>query len=1689
MMAANYPYPLIVEGRWNEDIAKTIKTKLHLHFQSQKKSNGGECIVEYDGSPRNQAIVWYSSEEIRNRVLEKEKHVLDLREKGNVILHVRLKEDLHNRSESLQPTESEQVSESKSLEKGSLHIGERLGSNKRVAAADHQGPARKHRLYSIAAHAMNRKEYCSNEDAKEVLQEKTHCISDVEQLVTASEKGNGNKIIEEQPQTRSVILKNLKDSMTKEMLSMLVENISELTEDIDFCMEMLPELNAAVITFNNSGDASEFAFRCPRNVRICQQKVETALLEPTKSIIVEDVNPLNGDQYLALYFENPKNGGAVVTDVRSAPEMNGFIVTFAEYRDVTKAMSKRHVIGGKNLTAYPYYASLGTALYGKERPALKMPDPFTLSLDSYLLQYLHSEKKHITLINSSLSKVFCELEWPNLYSENPMVKMLPSGLLLKQRSAKLIETWKQDVSAAFSSAISGYTVAEYTVTSQVWDIAKHKVDSFTRDGIYIIPNVTKGKVVLVGRQNEMKLMQENFKEVIDAATKQVERQTKSIREAVELPPAMYSILLNEGLQNDVAEQFPLLKYEYDASTKSVTLFGLQVEVYSVKSDILTKIMHMKQKRININKNIFNFLEQVDSKDFACHLFIQHHINAVYEISDMSLLLIGSSEKSLSEAEKHLKKMLIFKCIDLEDEKVVRKREWREIISNLDKSYNSSVKTFTVDVTYEETNGQVVIAGISDTVIEIHETLFDFVDKNTHVQKTIPVKYKAVAQFVNQKKKDILLKIMNKGVDVQLNIQTLNVSVLLSGSRAEMSYAVPVVEKLLSSLHCEVLTINKPGAVKFFKDKEAMLVAEADRVHGCLLRLQEDGEVTDVDSNAEVGGRSTCEVRLPGGILIAVYKDNLCHHKVDVVVNASNEDLKHIGGLAGALLDAAGPSLQTECNKLVKEKGSLKPGDVVITESGRLPCKHVIHAVGPRWNSSDPEKCKYLLKKVIKNTLNLATEYFHKSIAIPAISSGIFSFPLELCAKLIVSSIRDYCEDNYSKTTLRHIHLVNIDDKTVAAINDAVKNAFLGQVVQLSPIQPRSDLSSQERRAVHSAAEIQKLQTKENLRISLKKGNIQDATTDVVVNTVSKNLDLASGAVSNALLQKAGPRLQSFIREEAKSKVVEEGSVLVTDGANLDCSKVFHVIAPYWDHGSGRADKILNGIVEKCLIHAETNGMHSITFPAFGAGNLGFPKPLVASLMLQRVMEFSNKMEPKHLKQIDFCLHPSDNECLQAFSTEFGKHSKGKVLKEKQHAQASSGAQSGQAFFGKISSPTLGVNEMQVGSLKLEVLTGDITKEKTDAIVNSSNDRFTLKQGVSKAVLDAAGQAVEVECAQKGAQPHQGLIITQPGNLACQHIIHVVGRTDPNDIKTVITQALQECEKMQLSSVAFPAIGTGQGHVNPAMAADAMIDAISDFSSQRSPQCLKIVRIVIFQAHMSAEFYKSMQKREKTSLPEPESWWGKFTSLFTKPNRDNEGSTTEKDIIMESAVPPAIFQICGECRNNVDDTVSWLSTMIVKEHTEQSINDDSISCFGEREYQQLKELQKQMQIIITFQNKENYSAIQVCGLTRDVLTACTSIQKMIKEVRDEQTKKRDAELLSSIVEWQYKEKDTFVSFDNLANFALEQGYNEKKKNIVVKIRKTPFTVDIQNMKAISFRGTEVIIKRVDKRGGKLTALWG
>jgi O-acetyl-ADP-ribose deacetylase (regulator of RNase III) len=160
----------------------------------------------------------------------------------------------------------------------------------------------------------------------------------------------------------------------------------------------------------------------------------------------------------------------------------------------------------------------------------------------------------------------------------------------------------------------------------------------------------------------------------------------------------------------------------------------------------------------------------------------------------------------------------------------------------------------------------------------------------------------------------------------------------------------------------------------------------------------------------------------------VIRGDLLQEPVDAIVNAANGHLAHGGGVAGIISRAAGPALQEESDRIVSQRGPLRTGEAVATTAGKLPFKGVIHAVGPRYGEGDEEN---KLFNALTAAFALAAEKGWTSVSFPAVSSGIFAVPLEICARAYLAAAR--------ASPLSKLRLCLRDQPVIDAVLKAMKS--------------------------------------------------------------------------------------------------------------------------------------------------------------------------------------------------------------------------------------------------------------------------------------------------------------------------------------------------------------------------------------------------------------------------------------------------------------------------------------------------------------------------------------------------------------------------------------------------------------------------------------------------------------------------
>ncbi|XP_075821158.1 protein mono-ADP-ribosyltransferase PARP14 isoform X2 [Microtus pennsylvanicus] len=1444
-MAASGPFPLLVEGSWGPDPPKTLINKLQTYFQSRKKSGGGECeVVLQPGSPAS-FLVLFSPEDVRQNVLKKENHELVWPGKGTFKLTVRL------------PKDPDEASVSKEA------VPDKESKTKKGAAGKDD--------LDTAHSPSNRSE------TKEDVSKECETVPSM------------------------VAFENLPEKVTDIVLTFLVENISGLPSD-NFKVEVIRDFGVAVVTFQKPIDTKKFITDCISHHSNRQLQLAPRLLETTNVVRVENLPPGVDEYQLQLYFENPFNGGGRVTQVECFPEESSALVEFSDCKVLDTILAKKHSFNRMPLSVFPYYPSLGTALYGEEKPLVKLPASFQESLGLPLWKFFQKHNHLIEEINDKMRRCHCELTWSDI---NGTVTVRPAASLVSHRPS--IKTWQRDASEVLSGIKAKYEVKVFEVYPPVWDIIQHEVGD---DRVLI--EFDKESLTLSGKSEDVQDIGQKIKELIDSTTEKVRKEEQSLKENVAISPGKHFLLQHSGFLEDLRKENPEVEIHYDAATQHLCFKGSRADVYKVKCDIQEKVYSMAQKDVPIPSEVFRFLQQVDSQEFSKTLFEAQKILAKYELNGTGLLLMACSFRALAEAEKKMLDALSYKIIDVEDKEVFRGNAWKKKIHSLQKRHSSRASITIKDELTSGTPAEVIIAGCVKEVNEIYGQLFEFLENIMKIERLVEIESLLIFEYLRSDRKLFWPKIKKANVQARFKLENEPKGILLTGSKSKVLECMNMVRQIRDSVCIKKFQIDKPGARQFFRDKASYYKSEIKRLYGCIIELQEGAEK---DKGSLKEQKCLLQKDIAPGVTLIVQQGDLAQFPADVVVNAANEHLKHIDGLALALSNAAGPELQAECDKIVRKGGLVLTGNAVISKPGKLPCHHVIHAVGPRWDGNKAQECVSLLKRAVERSLTLAEEVKCQSLAMPAISSGIFGFPLDLCVATIVSAIKDNFQRKPDRRTLKKIYLVDISAKVAGAFAEAIETTYKAS---LSATASQPSLSALE--LVPPGETPQKPQTQDYVLVS---------------------------------------------PEGLKIRLVEEGV-----------------------------------------------------------------------------------------------------QNARAFSDEFDKRSHGNPSDT-------------QGFYGSLSSPTLGVHEMNIGSILFQVATGDITKEAADVIVNSTSKTFNLKSGVSKAILEGAGPSVENECSVL-AQQNSEYIVTEGGSLRCKSIIHVVGG---NDVKRSVSCVLEECEQRNYSSICLPAIGTGSAQQDPDAVAKAIMDAIEEFIQKPSVQAVKKVKVVIFQPHILDVFYDNMKDREGSPAPPQPSLLSKITSFFGFSKHTPRKQNT---LFLEKKLEQTVFHVCGKDEDSVERTIFWIQNLITQEQNFFCIENECFRDFGEKEYKKLNELQERLNIVIELDQKT--ALIKVTGISRDVIVARDEIENLIKSIRLAKEKESQADYVLTFVEWRYIVNNVIHCFDKIATMQLEEARQAKHKSTVVKINNQDFTVNLRTNTATGPQGQSVTVRRILKDEAEIPSNW-
>lgn len=538
-------------------------------------------------------------------------------------------------------------------------------------------------------------------------------------------------------------------------------------------------------------------------------------------------------------------------------------------------------------------------------------------------------------------------------------------------------------------------------------------------------------VTMSGVKQKVSLMKGRIEEICDAEM--------SKTEPVSIEDAKFLAFLNLKI-NELLENHTEIKAKVDPSNCVVTIIGTKSKREAFKKELDL----FKEKIIPITVGISNDILQFLSTTTGGKRLLQRYLEGfeslvtVYFDPEEVLFILCSTKNDGTTVAKKIETdvvstIVLHPTIFLP---LLQSEKWGVLQSNLEEKYFVSVCF---------SNDQLTVIGDKKLVDFAKDDIQQFIENECHEEKSVPlygVQWRLLRSHMAIKWNKIEQKLENecKIKYVLPNEKAKNTSVLLQGEKPIVAEFSKQIEQLISSISTSPpIELARPGTVRFFySEKGTTLVRgiEAEEKSCIQLEVQQDGSEDMEESEfTKSSNNRVCMGTTKEGKVITLVKGDITEFPADVIVNAANAELKHVGGVALAIANKGGAIIQEESNRLVRREGKLGDGDAVMaTKVGKLPCKRLIHAVGPKWNGGFLNE-EAFLKKACLESLKLATNF--RIISFPAISSGVFGFPLSNCAACMIRAFMEYSAGN-AFSTLHEITIVVRDSSAISAFSQEMR---------------------------------------------------------------------------------------------------------------------------------------------------------------------------------------------------------------------------------------------------------------------------------------------------------------------------------------------------------------------------------------------------------------------------------------------------------------------------------------------------------------------------------------------------------------------------------------------------------------------------------------------------------------------------
>jgi poly [ADP-ribose] polymerase 10/14/15 len=602
----------------------------------------------------------------------------------------------------------------------------------------------------------------------------------------------------------------------------------------------------------------------------------------------------------------------------------------------------------------------------------------------------------------------------------------------------------EEVAKEIKKFMEQFTVEEIPFCKKLLDASKDelkKMVTTANDGnVTIAIEEELPQMKIVGMKKCTKETYEHFKNKIS----EMEKELDVASEQVSLSEDKLELFLLHGADNMLKNKFHV-RVKIEPTKGNITIEGPKEQVSLAVNEAYKKCSQIVEHNIDLSQAEKHFLESgglgvlnngMKSKGLKGMIFLDGKIGT----SKAKVTVFEGT--TTDDVQSYLSRNMSVKKFSLDEDSLtlLKSNKWKEFCEN-SKAENS----VTIYTSAKSSSTEILLVGRVQDVEKTHETLNKFMTRNTIVKESVDLEEGCVAYLAQHRKKDLEeIKTKLQEHSVRMHLMEHEGKVNIDGTKEGVKEARKYVQDIISNIARGKMCFDKLRAQEYLESEQGKLSMEGiETKHSCSIRLiKDDGErSTIVPPRPKQPSKLLCSYETREKISLKVFNDDIVKHSCDVMVNAANSNLKHVGGVAKSILDAGGREIQDECDAHVNTEGSLFDGESFSGSPGKLPCKRLIHAVSPRWDVSKSEKICKTLRFTCRRVFEKAMDC--QSIAIPAIGSGIFGIPKETCAEIMIEAAEEFAQKN-PNSALKDIHFVNNDDVTCQVFLRKFREKFRGR---------------------------------------------------------------------------------------------------------------------------------------------------------------------------------------------------------------------------------------------------------------------------------------------------------------------------------------------------------------------------------------------------------------------------------------------------------------------------------------------------------------------------------------------------------------------------------------------------------------------------------------------------------------------